>query len=95
MGGRQLRRQFRKMFHFIGLRVSHELGASLSHLTPAKMRERAIDYLLMAGATNAEHTRATFLRVAARLQECARDASSLTLSPPAPTEIPDAAEYAR
>jgi hypothetical protein len=55
--------------------VSSELRASLSHLTPAKMRERAVDYLLMAEAADTEQTKATFLRVAARLQELAREAT--------------------
>lgn len=65
-------------------------------LPPDRMWERAIDYLLMAEEASSEETRETFLRVAARLQDLAREATAASLerreiSPPpaAPPARPD------
>ena len=65
--------------------MSDELRTFLMDLLPDKMRERAIDYMLMAEETCSEETRETFLRVAARLQELVREATARErgeISPP-------------
>jgi len=68
-----------KGFALYQLCVDGELRASLRGLSPAEMRERAIDYTLMAAAANSGRARATFLRVAALLRELAREVASVPL----------------
>ncbi len=76
--------------------VNDELHVSLRELPPAEMRERAIDYMLMAEEADSEQTRKTFLRVATRLEELAREATAASLerrgtSPPVPAGSPSEA----
>ncbi len=75
--------------------MNDELHPSLMDLPPDKMRERAIDYMLMAEKANSEQTRETFLRVAVRLQELARAATAAPLerheTSPLPPAVPPAA----
>ena len=59
--------------------MNDELHVSLRALPPAEMRERAIDYMLMAEEANSEQIRETFLRVATRLQELANEATTASL----------------
>jgi hypothetical protein len=56
--------------------MNDRLRKSLMDLTPAQMRERAIDYELMAGVANTADAKARFLLVAAQLRELARQAKS-------------------